>query len=159
MRLRTGQRGMTLIEVLITISITALIMGVLGTVVYQFTQTTEKSNDQYAAGHDIQSAGHWINLDGKRANTTNLVDDAAPVQTMSLTWSDGGVSHTSTYSRNGTELKRTFDGNTTTVAHNIANVTFSISQRLITANITSEPTGRWNISEEAIYKVFQRPTG
>ena len=159
MKLRTGQSGMTLIEILIAVSITALVMTIIGSVVFQFNQTTEKGNDQYAAGHDIQNAGHWISIDGKMANTTNLIDDAAPVSSMSLMWSDGGANHTSTYNLSGTDLIRTFDGSNTTVAHNITSVGFSVSQRLITANITSEPSGRWDISEQAVYRVFQRPTG
>ena len=57
----------------------------------------------------------------------------------------------------GAELKRTYDGNTTTIARNITQVGFSLSQRLITANITSAPSGRWEVSAQTICTVYMRP--
>ncbi len=149
---------MTLVEVLIAAAIGAMIIAVVGSAIFQFTRVTEKGAESFTAAHDVQNIGHWINIDGKGANTTNLVDDAAPVSSMTLTWDDGGQSHTCVYSLVDTDLKRVDNGNTTIIGRNVTNAEFSVSQRLITANVTSEPQGRWGISEQIIFKVYLRPT-
>ena len=158
MRLHSEKKGFTLIEVLVAVSVASLIIGVLGSVTFQFTRTTERGSGQFVALHDVQNVGHWINMDGKRAQSTNLIDGGLPVQSMILIWDEDGANHTCSYSLSGSDLKRTCDGNTTTIARHITQVGFSVSQRLLTANITSQPEGRWDIQEQAVYKVWMRPS-
>jgi VCBS repeat-containing protein len=159
MKMSTDERGVTLVETLLAAGIATMIIGVLGSSIFLFWQTTEQGNEQYRALHDVQNAGFWITRDGQRAQSTSLIEGADPVGTMTLSWTDGGQSHTVTYSLSGTNLQRNHDGTITTVARYISSVGFSFSaQRVITCAITSSPQGRWEVSEQTTYKVYLRPT-
>jgi len=159
MKIRFDQRGTTLIELLISVGLTAIIAVVLGSVIFQFAQATEQGNGQLQALHDLQNAGYRITADGKRAETTNLIEGAGPVSTMTLAWSDGEQSNTITYSLSGTDLEREHNGTTRVVARHVSGVEFSISQGVVTVTITSAPAGRWGVSKQATYKTYLRPTG
>jgi len=160
MKMGTCQRGVTLVETLLAAGIATMIVGVLGSAIFLFWRATEQGNEQCRALHDVQNAGFWITRDGQRAQSTSLNEGEDPVESMTLSWTDGGQSHTVTYSLSGTSLQRNYDGTVTTVARHISSVGFSISaQRVITADITSSPEGRWEISEQTTHKVYLRPTG
>ncbi len=154
----TDQRGMTLVETIMAAAITVMLAGVLGSAIFQFMQGTEEGNDQFRALHDVQNAGYWITLDGKRAETSNLVEGAQPVDGMTLSWTDGGQAHTVVYALSGNDLQRNHNGTITLVARHVSSVGFSTSQGIITATVASSPDGRWEVSEEATYKVYSRPT-
>lgn len=157
MKIGTDQRGFTLAEFLMAAGIAVMLVGVLGSAIFQFVRVTEQGNDQFRALHDVQNAGYWITLDGRRAETTDLVEGAQPVESATLGWTDRGQAHTSTYSLSGTDLQRNYDGTITTVARYVSSVGFSISaEGYITVNVTSSPGGRWGVSEETVYKVYPR---
>ncbi len=152
------QRGLTLVELLLALGISALISGTLGTAIHQFVMASERGNDDLRALHDVQNAGFWLTLDGERAEGTNLVDGAPPAQSMTLSWTIGGQAHTSAYSLSETALNRDHNGTITTVARHVASAQFSLAGRVITVTMTSTPAGRWGVSEQATYKVWLRPT-
>ena len=155
----SDQKGLTLVELLVAAAISSMIIGALGTALHQFIMTSKRGNDELRALHDVQNAGHWLNLDGERAEATNLVDGALPAESMTLSWANGGQAHTSTYSLSGTELKRDHNGTVTTLARHVSDVQFSLAGRLITVTVTSTPEGRLGVSEQATYKIWLRPTG
>jgi len=159
MKTTVDQRGITLVETLLATAIAAVIVGLLGSTIFLFMRSTEQGNKHLMAYQDLQNAGHWITRDGMAAQTTSLVNGAAPVTSMTLSWTDGGQSNTVTYSLSGDDLRRDYNGTAMTVARNVSSVGFSISQRVITSNITSAPAGRWEVSKEATYRVRLRPTG
>ena len=144
-----GEQGFTLVELLIAIAITGLIVSFLGVATHQIITVTEYGNDKLLAAHELQNTAHWFNLDGQRAVTANA--DGELLLTISENLSV-------TYTLSGTELRRTAGGSQMTLAQNISSADFSIEDRVITMNITSSPTGRQNVSEQAIYKVYLRPT-
>ena len=147
-----------LVELLMAAGISAMLVGVLGSAIFQFMQVTERGNDQFRALHDVQNAGYWITLDGKRAATTTLIEGAQPVESMSLSWTDSGQPHTVTYSLSGTDLQRDHNGTMTPVARHVSAVGFSISQGVVTATLTSSPEGRWEVTKETAYRICLRPT-
>ena len=157
MRRLGDQSGLTLVELLVATAITGLLAGALGTTVHQLFMTSERGNDELRALHDVQNAGSWLNLDGERAETTNLIDGAPPAASMTLSWTSGSQAHTVTYSLSGTELQRNHNGTTITVARHISGIQFSISDRVITVMMTSTPEGRWGVSKEAEYRIWLRP--
>ena len=159
MKTTVAQRGITLVETLLATAIAAMIVGLLGSTIFLFMRSTEQGNKQLIAFQDLQNAGHWITRDGMAAQTTGLADGAAPVVSMTLSWTDGEQSNTVTYSLSGDDLRRNYNGTVMTVARNVSSVGFSISQRVITSNMTSAPAGRWGASKDATYKVRLRPTG
>ncbi len=159
MNMGADQRGIMLVELLMAAGIAAMLVGVLGSAIFQLMQVTERGNEQFRALHDVQNAGYWITLDAKRAQTTSLIEGAQPAGSIILSWSDGGQSHSVTYSLSGTGLQRDHNDTITVVARHISSVGFSISQGVVTATVTSSPDGRWGVSKQTTYKVCPRPTG
>ncbi len=165
MKMSTDQRGMTLVETLMAASIAAMIVAVLGSAIFLLLRTTEQGNDQFRALHDVQNTGYWLTRDGEMAESV-VVSGVSGNMTLTLGWTDGSVDHTVTYHRSGTggtDLKRDDnDGTGTTekiIARYISSVDYSISaEGLITAAVAYSPSGRWEVSEEAVYKIWPRPT-
>ena len=151
-----GQDGFTLVEVLIALGIAALITSALGTAIFQILDRSARGGETVRALNDIQNAGQWLYLDGERAETTDLEESASPVDNMRLDWVTDGVSHTATYTIDGTELVRDHNGVLTTVARYVSNADFSISNRLITVNLTSTP-GSTGTSKDITYNIWLRP--
>jgi len=150
-----GQRGFTLPELLMTVAITGLIVGLLGTAIYQIITATESGNDRIIAIHELQNAGHWLSLDGQMAKTAVIVGDE-----LELTLPDDSPIISIRYEVEDTELLRTADEFQMILAQNISDISFSFppEDRVITMTITSSPEGRANISEQGTYKVCLRPT-
>ena len=143
-----GQKGMTMVELLVAIAVTGIIVVFLGTAIYQIITVSAYGNDRLTAMHELQNSAHWFNLDGQKAVTANVNGE------LLLT-----ISETSsiTYSLVGKELRRTAGGSPMTLARNITSADFSIDNRLITMSLTSSPEGRDNVSENGTYKVYLRP--
>jgi prepilin-type N-terminal cleavage/methylation domain-containing protein len=160
-----SEKGFTLPELLVTVAITGLIVGFLGTMVYQMLTVTEYGGDKMTATHELQNAANWVSYDSQMAKTASggselvlLLPDSSQV----------------TYELVGTELLRNEGGSQMTLARNISAVEFSVEERtehvtagvfsedrrlrIITMNVTSAPEGRSNITEERQYKICLRPT-
>ena len=147
-----GQKGFTLPELLMTVAITGLIVGLLGTAIYQIITATESGNDRIIAIHELQNAGHWLSLDGQMAKTAVIVGDE-----LELTLPDDSSITYITYAVVDTELHRTADEFQMILAQNISSISFSVENRVITMTITSSPEGSANIREQGTYKVCLRP--
>ncbi|MFC1967503.1 hypothetical protein ACFLV2_02575 [Chloroflexota bacterium] len=143
------ERGLTLVEQLMTIAITGIIVSFLGVAIYQMLTVTEYGNGKLTALHELQNASHWFSIDGQKAVSASADGDL--VLTIS-------ASTSITYSLVGTELRRIEDGSQMTLAQNISEASFSIADRVITMSLTSSPEGRDSISEQATYRVFLRPS-
>lgn len=150
------QDGFTLVEILMALGIAAMISGVIGTAIFQILDRSARGGEMVRALNDIQNAGQWLYLDGERAETTNLVENDPPVTSMVLNWVADGQGHTASYSISGTELVRDHNGALTTVARYVSNADFSISNRLITVNLTSTP-GSTGASKDITYNIWLRP--
>ena len=154
---KSSQKGMTLVELLVALTITAVIIGGLSTAIYTIINVTERGKAESSALHDIQKAAYWISGDAQMAWTTGLPDGGPAVDSMTLEWTDGyGDSHSSSYWLSDTELQRNFDGNITTAAWYITSIEFSISGDVLTFRIESTPPGRWQISRQTTGKVCLR---
>lgn len=144
------QKGMTMVELVVTVAVTGIIIAFLGTAIYQIITITGYGNNRLIAAHELENAAYRFNLDGQQATA------ASGGSGLSLTLSDNS---TVTYSLTGTELRRTAGGVNTILARNIASLNFSVANRVITMSLTSTPEGRDNVSENGTYQVYLRPKG
>ncbi len=147
--MKSDERGLTMVELIIAVAVTGIIVSFLGTAIYQILTVTEYGNDRLTAMHELQNAAHWFNLDGQRASTASINGE------LLLTISE---SSSITYYLSDTELRRTAGGDQMTLARNITSADFSIENRLITMSLTSSPEGRDNVSANGTYKVYLRPS-
>lgn len=146
--MKSGERGLTIVEMIMATAITGLIVSFLGTSIHQMFTVTEYGNDRLTAMHELQNAAYWFNLDGQRAVAAEA--NSQLLLTISETSSIA-------YSLVGTELRRTAGGAQMTLAQNITSADFSIEDRVITMHLVSSPEGRDNVSENGTYKVYLRP--
>ena len=145
-----GEKGYTLVELMIALAITGLITAVLGLAVQQIFTVPERNNTKIAAMHAVQNAGHWVGLDGQTAT------GATGGSSLTLTLADNS---TLSYILFGDELHRVYGSSNRTIARDISSANFSVSGNMITMNIESSPASRWNVSENGTYQICMRPTG
>jgi prepilin-type N-terminal cleavage/methylation domain-containing protein len=144
------QRGYTLVELMIALAITGVITTVLGLVVQQIFTVPEQNNGKIAATHAVQNAGHWVGLDGQTAT------GATGGSSLTLALADNS---TVSYILYGDELHRVCGSSNRTIARNISSASFSVTGNMITMDIESTPSSRWNVSENGTYQVCMRSTG
>lgn len=143
-----GERGYTLVELMIAIAIAGFVTVVLGLVVQQTVTVPERGSDQVNALHALQNAAHWVSLDGQAAKS------ASGGSGLTLTLTDNS---SVSYVLDGSELHRIDESSDRTIARNIASTSFSVEGRLITMNIIAAPDSRWDISENGTYQISMRP--
>jgi prepilin-type N-terminal cleavage/methylation domain-containing protein len=144
--MRRGQDGFTLVELLISLAIGALIVGVLGTFISQTLNLTGAGNDRLLVTDDLRTAGAWLTQDGQMAH---LPSSTAVASTLVLSWTDvysgASVRYQAIYAVSGNQLQRGYGVGgatpvTITIARHIASpngVSFSIGGDMLTATITA----------------------
>ena len=145
-----GQRGFTLVELLVALGITSAVGTVLVTSLHQMGNFTSRGNAQVSVSADHRTAFRWLARDIAMATSTNLVDENPTVYNgLVLNWSDqyqdAHTPHSASYSLDGTELKRTYDSDTHTVGRNVTSVEFSREGRRVTVTLTSTDDGWANV--------------
>jgi len=152
-----AEKGVTLVELLIALTITAVIVGGLSAAIYLIVTTTERGNAEAKALHNLQKAAYWISLDAQMAATTDI-PDGGEAESITLSWIDSdGNSHSSSYNLSDSELRREYDGTISTVAQGISTVRFAISGNIITFHLESTTAGRWPVRRSMTGKVYLRP--
>jgi len=155
-----GQRGIALVEVLVAVALIGTVLSLVGNSLFQSWHHTQKTNDTILTEGNIRSAARWVFQDAQMSESTNLVDGAAPVSTLSLGWTDrtqGGTAHASTFQLQGSNLIRTFDGQSLTVAQHVASAQFWQTGRTIYVSFQAQ--GRGGMSVSRSYQIRQRTTG
>jgi len=85
-KITRGEKGFTLIEVLVVVGILGAIMGVMAMTVGIMPKVSGESNDQAIALRQVQNAGYWITRDAQRAQ--NIDDDVTAPNFLILTWTE-----------------------------------------------------------------------
>ena len=137
-----SERGTTMVELLVAMSISVLVFGIISTALVQFFLVTRWGNDQLIVTNDLQVASLWL---GRDALESASFTPGAGVIYGTLNWADS--THQYRYSYNlsdGSLVREHFQDSilqsTLQVARHIANqgdVSFSISDELLTVSITS----------------------
>jgi len=144
-----GERGFTVVEVLVATAITGLILGILGASIHYIVTVPEYGNDRVTALHELQNVAHSVNLDGQMAQSATGGSD------LVLTLPDASSVN---YTLAGTNLLRVTSTSNRTLAQNITSANFSVQNRIITMNLTAAPDGRMDISENETYQICLRPS-
>lgn len=132
--------GFTLVEAVIAVGILTLGLGLVGSTVFQSLAIERFWRDDVIAVKDLRHAGSRFAGDALYTETTDLVDGAAAVGTVSLTWTDAGaVTHTAAYSVSGdNRLVRDLDGAQSTLARGVVQAAFSLSGKVLSFNLEIE---------------------
>ncbi|MFO8035614.1 MAG: hypothetical protein R6U57_03185 [Anaerolineales bacterium] len=134
--------GASLVEILVAVSISLMVIGVLTTSLIQFMLVTGWGNDQLLVSNDLQISGIWLGRDAVESSTFT---PGSGTEYGTLNWEDS--SRQFRYSYNPTEdalvrehLQEGAVQSTITVARHIAvqgDVVFSVNDHLLTVSITS----------------------
>jgi prepilin-type N-terminal cleavage/methylation domain-containing protein len=102
-RARCGhdERGLTLIELMVSITISAMIMGVLASAAIMFFQHSSDNNNSYDDQSSIQNIQSLFTGDAQSATAVTL-NDAAPCGSnntaiVTFSWGDAGVLSTASW--------------------------------------------------------------
>ena len=119
--------GFTLAELLVSLSILGISMGLIGSGIFQAFGLERTWSDDIVATREVRHATSWFAGDALNAQQADLVDGEAPVSSATLSWTgQGEISHAVTYSLSPEEtLIRDFDGSKTTVARRVLSAQFS----------------------------------
>jgi len=160
MKGQARQKGMTLLELLVAMAITAMIIGGIAALIFQEYSGTAIAKTSVTTAHEIGNAARWISQDGMMAESTGLVEGAHPVDYLTLTWIErhdfANIPHSSSYYLEGTQLYRDYDGTVTIVARDISKIEFSQTGYLLTVSISCTP--RWwnSTTTEKTYRIYLR---
>jgi prepilin-type N-terminal cleavage/methylation domain-containing protein len=91
-KLRKGQRGFTLIEVLIVIGLTGLIAAGLTTTIMQVLTMSHRTTNRMTAVRQVRQAGFWVSPDVMMAQNETLGEDSG--FPLTLTWIEWGTNDT-----------------------------------------------------------------
>ena len=86
------QRGFSLIELLVVITLMGVILPAVGMSVYQITRGTQSSNNRMTAINSVQRAGEYISSD-VRQSQISLNYGASSGFPLNITWTDYGATN------------------------------------------------------------------
>ena len=170
--MRREENGFSRIEILVAITMVALITSAALMSMFQVLNVTKSSNDQMTAVQQVQNAGHWISRDALMAENTIIDVDPGTAEFLSFTWTEWGfeeasVYHMITYSYQGWpgvygKLKRTHCNLTTMTSEETIvaeyidynNTSASYDTPLLTVQIAASFR---DTSEIQKYTVWHRP--
>lgn len=128
--------GFTLVETLVALGILVIVTAGFGSAFFQAFAVQRFWRDDMMSTKEWSHAQSYFAGDVMNAQTTNLVDGAPSVTSVTLDWTANGVPHTATYSLSGTTLSRAFDGQSIEIARQVVAVGFSLSGRTVTFDLT-----------------------
>ena len=89
--MKPGEKGYALVELLIAITIIALVSGAAGAATFQVLKNTERNNDYMTAVRQVENAGYWISRDAQMALSMNTTANLTLPDFLSLSWTEWDV--------------------------------------------------------------------
>jgi prepilin-type N-terminal cleavage/methylation domain-containing protein len=98
---RNGEKGYTLIELIVATTIIVIITGAASITIFQVSKGTELNNTHLTAVRQVQNAGYWISRDARMAQSMET-DNLTPPNFLVFNWREWDddneeIFHTSTY--------------------------------------------------------------
>lgn len=174
--MKPGEKGYTLVELLVAITIMGLASGAATVAIFQILRNTERNNNHLTVVRQVENAGYWISRDAQMARviTTNVTSDNLTFLSLSWDeWSDNGtkIAHSANYTFEGLtdgvgQLKRTYVSGGTSGQSRIAQyIYYDLSDVANTSNtsyqdpvLTVKLTALLeSIQETREYRVKRRP--
>ena len=99
--MKQGEKGFTLVELLVATTIIVLATGAAGAATFQVFKGTERNNNYMTAVRQVQNAGYWISRDAQMAQSVTA-DNLTSPDFLILNWTerdyaDEPTYHTATY--------------------------------------------------------------
>ena len=94
--MKQGEKGFTAIELLVAITIIALIGSATATATFQVFKGTERSNNHMTAVRQVHNAGYWISRDAQMAQSVTT-DNLTPPDFLVLSWTERDYADEPTY--------------------------------------------------------------
>jgi hypothetical protein len=137
-----GESGATLVELLLAVAVSAMVLTMLGTAVFQFFTISNWGQARLSVLKDLQTAGLWLGRDAQEASS--FVPGVGTVY-GTFRWSDASIEFRYSYSAADQALVReaiagSIVQSTLTVARHIASqgdVTFSPSGKRVAVTLTA----------------------
>jgi prepilin-type N-terminal cleavage/methylation domain-containing protein len=125
MKLKTGEKGFTLVEMVLVIALMALVVGAATAAIVTIFKVAPQTNNLAIALRQVQNAGYWITQDVTIAENITIVGQLPSLKLD--VWNDATqtfTTHSVTYVFNGQTLRRQLDGVTpgTLIAESIDTV-------------------------------------
>ena len=176
--MKSSEKGFTLIEVIISVTIMVVASGAAGAAIFQIMGNTQRNSDRMTVVRQVENAGYWISRDAQMALSANATDNTTPPDFLVLRWTtwNGTSGNPTDYSAryffenltNGTgTLKRSYSVNgaanqTTLIAQyiyynptDVANTSnASYQSPVLTVKITALIE---QIMESKVYRIKHRP--
>jgi len=86
--MKLGEKGYTLIELLIAITIIVVASGAAGAAIFQILRNTERNNDHMTAVRQVENAGYWISRDAQMAHSVNATDSLTLPYFLVINWTE-----------------------------------------------------------------------
>ena len=132
-----GQKGFTLIELMIAIAIGGLIAGSVTMTIFQIVDSSGRTSNHMTAIRQVQSAGYWVSRDAQMAQQAPaIVEDSGELQSITLDWTD-------------------WDGNVYQVIYTLEDMSVGSLKEL--QRVEDKDTGTGTITETTIVAEFIDP--
>ena len=169
--LKNNEKGFTLIEVVVAVALTAIIIGVIVTSVFQVFILNVRTSNHMNAVTQVQSAGYWVSHDAQMAQDVDASGTSGSL--LILTWADWSGNEyqviytledmtTSTlknlqrsYSINGAVTETGFIAQYVDPTNTNCTVTDDMLTLNVTATVGTDPHAQ---SETRVYEVIPRPS-
>jgi len=95
--MKLGEKGYTLIELIIATTIMVIATGAAGAAIFQVLRNTERNNNHITAVRQVENAGYSISRDAQMALSVTATGNLTLPDFLSLSWSewddDGNTSY------------------------------------------------------------------
>ena len=85
--MKPGEKGYTLVELLIAITIMVMASGAAAAAIFQILRNTERNSDHMTVVRQVENAGYWISRDAQMAQSISA-DNLTLPNFLSLSWTE-----------------------------------------------------------------------